>query len=192
LIVDRDDSEKREWRKKKDSIRFYDLTASSYEELYGKEQEEKYDAALKSLGISCLGKVLDVGCGPAIFLRKIVNTSTLRVGLDISYQILVSARGTDTSLMHIIRADADFLPVRDEIFDSVFAFTLFQNMPNPRSTLHEMLRIVRTKGVIVLTFPKASGLSHGVRHWFMEGCIPFQEIETDVSSKDCVFVCYKP
>lgn len=192
LIVERDDSEKKEWRKKKDSIRFYDVTAPSYEELYGKEQEAKYDSVLRSLRVSCLGKVLDVGCGPAIFLRKVANSSTIRVGLDISCQILLSARETDSFSMHIIRADADFLPVRDGIFDSVFAFTLFQNMPNPRSTLREMLRIVRTKGMIVLTFPKASDLSHEARNWFMEGCIPFQAIETDVSSKDCVFVCYKP
>jgi len=176
--------------RKKDSMRFYDATASSYEELYGKEQEAKYDAALKALGTAQLGKVLDVGCGPATFLRRIIPVSTLRVGVDVSRRMLENARGTDSSPVHLLCADADFLPLRDEALDSAFAFTLLQNMPDPTSTLREMLRVVRPGGTLVITLSTSSELGRGASHWLREVGVSYKEAEPD-SSKDYVFICFK-
>ena len=177
--------------KEKDSKRFYDTIASSYEELYGKEQEAKYDAALKVIGSAHLGNVLDVGCGPAIFLRKVVSLSTLRVGVDVSRQMLMNARGIDASSIHLLCADADFLPLRDGTFDSAFAFTVLQNMPNPTLTLREMLRVVRPKGVIVITLPTSSEFGREAPYWLKETGISYQDVEADSSSKDCIYVFRK-
>jgi ubiquinone/menaquinone biosynthesis C-methylase UbiE len=176
--------------KKKDTMRFYDATASSYEELYGEEQHTKYDAALKAIKTVQLGKVLDVGCGPAIFLRRIVSTSTIKVGVDISHRMLTNVRAKDRPSIHLICADADFLPLRDGIFDSAFAFTLLQNMPNPTSTLLEMLRVVRTEGLIVVTLPSSEVGREAVR-WLEEAGISYEDVEVAFSSKDRVYTFRK-
>ena len=176
---------------KKDSMRFYDATASSYEELYGKEQEAKYDAALKAIGSAPLGNVLDVGCGPAIFLRRIVPISTLQVGVDVSRRMLAKAGGIDASSIHLLCADADFLPLRDGTFDSAFAFTVLQNMPNPKLTLCEMLRVVRPEGVIVITLPTSSELGREAPYLLKETGMSHQDVDVDSSSKDCIYVFRK-
>ena len=177
--------------KKKDTMRFYDATASSYEELYGKEQQNKYDAALKAIEDNRLGKVLDVGCGPAVFLGRISSNSTLRVGVDISHQMLATARSTDTPSTHVLCADADFLPVRDCVFDSVFAFTLLQNMPRPTSTLREMFRVVRSGGMIVITLPTRSALGREAHRWLRELDVSYREVDA-ISSKDRILICRRP
>jgi len=177
--------------KEKDSMRFYDATASSYEELYGKEQEAKYDAALKAIGSTPLGNVLDVGCGPAIFLRRTVPISTLRVGVDVSHRMLVNARGIDASSIHLLCADADFLPLRGGTFDSAFAFTVLQNMPNPTLTLREMLRVVRPEGVIVITLPASFELGREAPYWLKEAGISCQDMDVDSPSRDCIYVFRK-
>lgn len=172
-------------------MKFYDASAPSYKELYGKEQEAKYDAALKALGAAPLGRVLDVGCGPAMFLQRITSTSTSRVGVDISHRMLANAGGIDTSSIHLLCADADFLPLRDGIFDSAFAFTVLQNMPNPTSTLREMLRVIRPEGLIVITLPISSEVGREAPHWLKEIGISYQDVQVDPSSKDYVYICLK-
>jgi len=64
-------------------MNFYSITASSYEELYGTEQQLKYDLVLKALGVESLGRVVDIGCGTGAFLRRISSESTFLVGVDL-------------------------------------------------------------------------------------------------------------
>ena len=174
---------------KKDSMRFYDATAPSYEELYGEEQQSKYDAALKAIEAAHLGSVLDVGCGPGIFLRSISAMSILSVGIDTSCQSLKYAKRSGVA--NLACADADFLPLRDEAFDSVFAFTLVQNMPDPASALREMLRVVRSGGLVVVTMPVGHRSEREVRHWLEKTCASVHDAGVDSSPKDLVLVCLK-
>ncbi len=184
-------SEGGKWDEKKDSRRFYDTTASSYEELYRKEQEKKYNIALKYLETAHLGTVLDVGCGAATFLQKIIGVSSLRVGIDISLKMLSNATEINVQSTHLLCADADYLPIRDGIFDSIFAFTLLQNMPNPRSTFLEMLRVLRRNGIIIATWPISSNRMSGSLQWFKDSEISFQEVEYQTSLKDHILIFRK-
>jgi malonyl-CoA O-methyltransferase len=184
-------SEGEKWDEKTDSRRFYDATASSYEELFGEEQENKYQIALKTLEGSSLGAVLDVGCGAATFLQKIIDVSSLRVGIDLSLKMLSYEAGINMSSIHLLCADADYLPIRCGIFDSVFAFTLLQNMPNPRSTFLEMFRVLRRKGIIIATWPTGTNLLSKVSQWFKDSGMSFREVEGQVMSKDHILICRK-
>jgi ubiquinone/menaquinone biosynthesis C-methylase UbiE len=53
--------------------------------------------------------------------------------------------------IHLIRADADNAPLKDDVFSHVFAITLVQNMPDPVKTLNEVKRVAKKKAVIVVT-----------------------------------------
>ncbi len=184
-------SEGEKWDEKKDSIRFYDTTAASYEELYGKEQENKYKIALKTVEAATLGTVLDVGCGAATFLQKIIGVSSLRVGVDLSLNMLSNETEMDVPSTHLLCADADYLPIRDGIFDSVFTFTLLQNMPNPRSTFLEMFRVLRRNGIIIATWPIGSNLIIEVSQWFKDSGKSFREVEDQTFLKDHVLICWE-
>ena len=175
------------WRKKLDSKRFYDETALSYKALYGKEQTAKYRAALRALK-PLSGTVLDVGCGPGTLLREIPITIEL-VGIDTSIQMLKIARKAENSYFHLICADVDFLPFQDKTFGTVFAFTLLQNLPNPQKALHELGRVVRDEGSVVVTFHKSTLTRDEAYSLLSREYRLLREVETGDEVRDYTFVC---
>ncbi len=157
----------KEFEHKREVMRKYDITSKGYDELYGDEQLDKYRLAFKN--INDVGKtVLDVGCGTGL-LYSFINSKKQQfrnigtyIGIDISYGMLEKAKPKmvkRTILADLIRADADFLPFRSKVFDSVFAFTLLQNMPNPNVTCYEFLRVLRDKGLLILSIPKSTNVN---------------------------------
>lgn len=142
-----------EWNEKRRTMRRYDLTAHIYDMRYAEEQTAKIDAALKSFNLQKNGLVLDVGCGTGLLFGHVTKKSRMIVGLDISRKILFQAkkRSEEFQNVHLIQADADNTPFRDEVFNYVFAMTLVQNMPNHVRTLDEVKRVARKNATIVVT-----------------------------------------
>jgi len=157
----------KQFEHKREVMRKYDITSKGYDELYGDEQLDKYRLAFKN--INDVGKtVLDVGCGTGL-LYSFINSKKqqfrsmgMYIGIDISYGMLEKAKpkiDQGTILAELIRADADFLPFRSKVFDSVFAFMLLQNMPNPNVTCYELLRVLKDKGLLILSIPKSTNVN---------------------------------
>jgi ubiquinone/menaquinone biosynthesis C-methylase UbiE len=142
-----------EWNKKRRIMRLYDLTAHIYDMRYAEEQAAKIDVALKSIRIQKHGLVLDVGCGTGLLFDHVGDKAETIVGLDISRKILLQAKKRSEKFQnaHLIWADADNMPLKNEIFLHVFAITLIQNMPNLVKTLDEVKRVAKRNGVIVVT-----------------------------------------
>ena len=139
------------WSYKRRVMQRYDLTASMYDELYAEEQVVKYHAALKHL--KAYGSVLDAGCGTGHFLSNIAEEVETAVGVDISIRLLLQAKEQARTFpnFHLVQADADYLPFIDACFNLVFAFTVLQNMPNPRETLMEIKRNAKRDALITVT-----------------------------------------
>ena len=143
------------WRIKWKVLRHYDRIAKIYNMLYGQEQELKIKEALKNVSLDASDIVLDVGCGTGLLFNYISRSVDTIVGIDISLESLKVAldfiKKTDNPSIELVRADADFLPFKNEVFDKVFAITLLQNMPNPLLTLHEISRVAKTDSEIIVT-----------------------------------------
>jgi demethylmenaquinone methyltransferase/2-methoxy-6-polyprenyl-1,4-benzoquinol methylase len=142
-----------EWDEKREVMRRYDHSASVYDIQYGEEQEAKIEAALNSFKLEKGCLVLDAGCGTGLLFPHIAKNTNLLVGLDFSRNILKQARKRSRRHPNValLRADADFLPFRNETFNVVFAITLFQNMPNPLRALYEINRVANSHAVIIAT-----------------------------------------
>jgi len=148
------------FRHKKEVMRKYNITSRNYDELYGEEQRSKYKLAFMRIK-HLKGIILDAGCGTALlykFLnRKALGKLKLYVGIDLSDGMLWRAKGKvsrETIPAELIRADADFLPFRDKVFDAIFAFTLLQNMPEPNVTCRELFRVIKDHGMLVVSIPR--------------------------------------
>ena len=130
----------------------YNLTAAMYDGRYAEEQKAKYKAALKSVKVAG-AVVLDVGCGSGLFFQQIAANASIVVGVDISHKLLVKAKENARSFgnVSVLQADADHLPFKDGPFDAVFAFTVLQNMPKPSETLHEVKKVAKQDGRLVVT-----------------------------------------
>ena len=141
-----------EWKKKRSIMRRYDLTAHIYDMRYAEEQTAKIKAALEGLNIEGGSLVLDVGCGTGILFDYITDKA-MTVGLDVSRKLLITAkeRAKKFKDVHLVLADADNMPFRQNVFTYVFAFTVVQNMPNPAATLNEIRRIAKRNAIIVIS-----------------------------------------
>lgn len=143
------------WEAKRKVIRHYDRLTSIYDALYGHEQNLKIMKSLSALSIRSSDTVLDAGCGTGLLLEHISDSVNMIVGVDISSAPLKVARTRAKRLglnnVLLVRADVDFLPFKDNVFDKIFAITLLQNMPNPSLTLCEITRVAKDNSRIVIT-----------------------------------------
>ena len=121
------------WDQKRKTMRRYDLTAQMYEERYAEEQAVKYQAALEHLNIVRHSSVLDIGCGTGLLFSYVVAEAQTVVGVDISRLLLLQAkeRARDFRNVHLVQADADHLPFKNNNFNVVFAFTVLRTCRNP-------------------------------------------------------------
>jgi len=141
------------WSKKRSVANRYNITSKSYDEQYAEEQTAKYRAAQKALQQSPFSVVLDVGCGSGLFFSHIANNAQVVVGVDFSRQLLHKAKVNAKQFcnIHLVQADADHLPFKKASFDTIFAFTMLQNMPAPKKTLFEFKQQNSIAGKLVVT-----------------------------------------
>lgn len=142
-----------EWNQKRNTMRHYNLTAKSYDELYADEQKTKIEKALEKVGIDKNSLILDCGCGTGLLFDYMSDKAKGVVGLDISSGLLEVAkkRAKKFDNVQLVLADADYAPFKNSVFGGVFAVTLLQNMPNPEETLAELKRVAETNAFLVVT-----------------------------------------
>lgn len=142
-----------EWKKKREVMQRYDLTAHIYDLRYAEEQAAKIEAALKDITIRKDDLIMDAGCGTGILFHYVADMAESIVGLDISRRTLLHAkkRAKHFSNVHLIQADADNLPLLRGVFENVFAFTLIQNTPNPVETMKQINEVAKDDALIVAT-----------------------------------------
>jgi len=149
-----------EWDKKRALTHRYDLTAHIYDMQYAEEQTAKIRVALEGLRIEKHSLILDAGCGTGLLFGYVADKAETTVGLDISRKILLQAkkRAENFQNINLILADADNMPLKENIFSHVFAVTLIQNMPKPAKTLNETRRVAKDDAAIVITGMKKAFL----------------------------------
>jgi len=171
----------------------YDKTASIYNLRYYQEQQRKYETILNFIDKVNTNSALDLGCGTGLFIRQIINHSNTIIGVDVSKKMLDEAKKIPDSLtnVYLIRSDADFLPLKDNLFDIVFAFTILQNMPAPEQTIREIIRVAKTCSTIVLTAQKRVFEKERFKNMLENEDLHVSKIFDDNEVKDYVAVCEK-
>jgi ubiquinone/menaquinone biosynthesis C-methylase UbiE len=141
------------WNKKREVMHHYNSLAPVYDVQYGEEQDAKMKAALSSINLKKNSLVLDAGCGTGLLFKHMGKSVKLLVGLDVSPIILKEAKKRVKQLptLAFVRADVDFTPFPNSVFDATFAITLLQNVSDPVVTLLEMKRVSKDWAFIVTT-----------------------------------------
>jgi ubiquinone/menaquinone biosynthesis C-methylase UbiE len=102
--------------------------------------------------------VLDVGCGPGtdtLTLGHLVGFTGEVVGVDADQGMLAEAdrRAAEAGMSGWVRheqADAGSLPFEAGYFDACRSDRLFQHLHHPETVLHEMARVTRPGGRVVV------------------------------------------
>jgi demethylmenaquinone methyltransferase / 2-methoxy-6-polyprenyl-1,4-benzoquinol methylase len=125
--------------------------------------------------------LLDIATGTADFAIAASRLHPERItGIDLSEGMLeigrekIERKGL-THLIELLKADSEALPFGDETFDAVLVGFGVRNFEHPETGLHEIYRVLRTGGVIiVLEFSKPRNrLFRGLYYFYFTRILPF-------------------
>ncbi|MFX1371226.1 MAG: class I SAM-dependent methyltransferase [Promethearchaeota archaeon] len=139
--------------KKKRIIEKYNSTSYFYDKRYKSIQTEKFEIIFSNFKINSK-LILDMGCGTGLIfehlLKLILDKRVIRynyVALDISRNMLlefkskVIKRDIKKISLNLVLSDIEFLPFRENIFNSIFSLTAFQNLPNIKNGIEELYMV---------------------------------------------------
>lgn len=96
--------------------------------------------------------ILEIGCGYGHFSNFIWNKRRFIVSLDINKSNIVNARQLYPHL-NFCQGDAQKLPFADKSFDIVVSIETFEHLPDIKSHLSEVCRILNDEGIYLLKTP---------------------------------------
>lgn len=103
--------------------------------------------------------VLDIGCGPMFVSCPLLSSITHEyIGVDImrgdklkNYRNVMRKIGTKR--VEVVRASAESLPFRNEMFDFVLSLDVLEHLDKPRRAIMEIFRVVENDRLIVVSIP---------------------------------------
>jgi len=180
-----------DWKQKCQHMNHYNCTAHLYNKRYAEEQTLKIKTGIENIELNRESSILDLGCGTGLLLPRIQKTAKNVVGLDISKSMLkeITPHIESSANIHLILADADYTPLRDNYFDAVLAITLLQNMPNPHKTLQETKRITKPDASIIVTGLKNHFTEHSLVKLLKNAKLKTRLLKTNDNLKCYIAIC---
>jgi SAM-dependent methyltransferase len=106
----------------------------------------------------CKGRVLDLGCAFGVATRLLRQRGFDALGVDASPAYIARARRADPTGTYLL-ADATSVPLPDASFDAVFLLDVLEHLPDERTALAEVCRLLLPGGTLVLSVPHRSPLA---------------------------------
>jgi SAM-dependent methyltransferase len=142
------------------AIPFFDANVQQYLASYGADSLGGYVLRVRRARVLDLlggltGRVLDVGCGPGVMTREILDAGCEFWGVDGSPRMIAAGRRRFSGFAraHFAVADAVALPFADETFDGVLCIGVIDRVPRPEAVIAELGRVLKPRGTLVMAFP---------------------------------------
>jgi ubiquinone/menaquinone biosynthesis C-methylase UbiE len=137
----------------------YDLAATRYDRIKSFDQDWEQHFLGEPVAAAMYGmqgmRLLDVGAGTGRLIRALRPFQKLNgiiTCVEPSKHMLAIGRSFSThKSTHWVRAWEKPLPFADDAFDIVVSLEILEFTPNPVKTLHEMARVLRPGGWLVIT-----------------------------------------
>ncbi len=95
-------------------------------------------------------RILDIGCGTGEIVRALSKYGQA-YGVDLSSEALQYGwfRGSD----HLVQADTDDMPFKEESFDLLVILDLFEHIPNDVASARDFTRYLKKGGCMIVSSP---------------------------------------
>jgi ubiquinone/menaquinone biosynthesis C-methylase UbiE len=110
-------------------------------------------------------KILDVGCSSGVLLNCLPNY--FKVGVDIDFNALKQSKKLDSTI-EVIACDAQFLPFKKNIFETITTMHLFPVIYNMKGdwkeAVEEIMRVSMDKNMLIITGANRTSRHFGKTH----------------------------
>ena len=137
---------------------WYNTLSSSYDELYGEEQSQKYETVLEFLGNRHFRIIIDIGCGTGTFLEKAHEIYDYAIGIDLSTKMLQIARGKKTRNTDFVLASSSSLPLKDKSADCTVSISTAKAESNLPTFIADLERISQQDSLLAVTIFQKPGM----------------------------------
>ena len=114
-------------------------------------------------------KVLEIGCGPGLFLKQLATNGWECTGVE--YSDWASNYAKNDLGLDVVSGNIFDLNAESNTFDFVVMWDTIEHLRNPRNTLLEINRILKPKGIMQLTTGQVADLretlSAGYSMWYV-------------------------
>jgi len=111
--------------------------------------------------------ILDLGCGIGFFTKYYVNLGFKVIAIDIAKSAIRFNQARNFPNVHLILADASYLPLRNDMVQLVHEFDLSYHIVDNslwKKHLKEVVRVLQNGGSLILTEKKGITLPRGSYH----------------------------
>lgn len=118
--------------------------------------KEISEFAFECINVSRNDKILDIGCGGGVNIKKFLKLTSENVdGLDysevsVSETIKRNQGAVDCGRCEVIQADVSDMPLESESYDLVSAFETIYFWPDIEETFKEVSRIIKPNGQFMI------------------------------------------
>jgi SAM-dependent methyltransferase len=143
-------------------------------------------AALRDVAPRASGRLLDVGCGNKPYEAMFLPYVTEYLGIEHEATFAATAAGSQGTRPDLTY-DGQRLPFAAATFDTVLNVQVLEHTPRPRALVHEMARVLKPGGLLIVVAPFQFRLheqphdyfrysSHGLRHLCEEAGLEVGEV----------------
>lgn len=114
------------------------------------------------------GRLLEVGCGPAVMLPDLLAMGFEVHGIDVSQEMIRRGRQRMAGhplekRCHLAIGDVEQLQFSDACFEAVLCMGVLEYLPRHATALAEIARVLKPGGTAVLTVPNRASAYHATR-----------------------------
>jgi len=125
-----------------------DFRGSPCDNSYENTIHKRMNFILENLGLHENHVILDIGCGHGIYLHELCKYTNNCIGIDFTHHDFEGNKKSE-----FIQMSAENLGFQNETFDKIIMIEVIEHLFNDSKALHEIRRVLKPSGSIVLTAP---------------------------------------
>lgn len=148
----------------KNSSKFYNkeyffTSCDGYDKFGSVSLQIRFAKAIELANLKSQDIILDIGCGRGETVVASSKVAELSIGIDfswdavdISHSYLQTPSLNSREKVKLLRADAERLPFKDEIFDKIFFLDIIEHLScsEVKFTLKEIFRVLKPGGLLII------------------------------------------